>query len=243
MLVLGTGEIGEGDRAGLQEPRARRTSRSPAGARSGPPRSPRASAPRRCPLRSATRRLAEYDIVVCSTAAPDGRPDRGRVAAAMRRRPARPLLLIDLALPRDVEASRRRAPERLPLQPRRPGEDRRGEPLRARGRDRAVPGDPRPAGGRALEPASSSTWLRRRPSSDAAAPGARARPARPPRPDGRYGRLRGEPVGLVDRRPGSTSMARQLGRLRQPCARAGRRIADAGRKLAPPAPPASPRPG
>jgi glutamyl-tRNA reductase len=48
-------------------------------------------------------RLAEFDIVVCSTAAPTAILTTPAVAAAMRRRPARPLLLIDLAVPRDVE--------------------------------------------------------------------------------------------------------------------------------------------
>jgi len=50
-------------------------------------------------------RLADYDIVVCSTAAPGAVLATSAVAAAIRRRPARPLLLIDLALPRDVESS------------------------------------------------------------------------------------------------------------------------------------------
>jgi glutamyl-tRNA reductase len=50
-------------------------------------------------------RIWEFDIVVCSTAAPHAVLSRSAVAAAMRRRPARPLLLVDLALPRDVESA------------------------------------------------------------------------------------------------------------------------------------------
>jgi glutamyl-tRNA reductase len=50
-------------------------------------------------------RLADYDIVVCSTAAPAAVLSTSAISAAMRKRPARPLLLIDLALPRDVEVS------------------------------------------------------------------------------------------------------------------------------------------
>ncbi|HMD60241.1 MAG TPA: glutamyl-tRNA reductase, partial [Opitutaceae bacterium] len=50
-------------------------------------------------------RLAEYDIVVCSTAAPGAVLAAASIADAMRRRPARPLLIIDMALPRDVEPS------------------------------------------------------------------------------------------------------------------------------------------
>jgi len=50
-------------------------------------------------------RLAEYDIVVSSTAATDTILSAAAVAGAMRRRPARPLLLIDLAVPRDIDVA------------------------------------------------------------------------------------------------------------------------------------------
>ena len=49
-------------------------------------------------------RLAEFDVVVGSTAAPETVISSAAVAAALRKRPARPLFLIDLALPRDIEA-------------------------------------------------------------------------------------------------------------------------------------------
>jgi glutamyl-tRNA reductase len=49
-------------------------------------------------------RLGEFDIVVCSTAAPGTIVSAGAVRAAMKERPARPLLVVDLAMPRDVEA-------------------------------------------------------------------------------------------------------------------------------------------
>ena len=49
-------------------------------------------------------RLGEFDIVVCSTAAPGTVISAGAVEAAMRARPDRPLLVVDLAMPRDVEA-------------------------------------------------------------------------------------------------------------------------------------------
>lgn len=49
-------------------------------------------------------RLAEFDVVVGSTAAPTTVISVAAVAAALRKRPARPLFFIDLALPRDVEA-------------------------------------------------------------------------------------------------------------------------------------------
>jgi glutamyl-tRNA reductase len=49
-------------------------------------------------------KLAEFDVVVCATAAPDAVITGEAVRTTMRRRPARPLFLIDLALPRDVDA-------------------------------------------------------------------------------------------------------------------------------------------
>ncbi|OHE89661.1 MAG: glutamyl-tRNA reductase [Verrucomicrobia bacterium RIFCSPLOWO2_12_FULL_64_8] len=47
--------------------------------------------------------LAEYDVVVCCTSSPDPVVTRGMAASAIRRRPLRPLFLIDLAVPRDVD--------------------------------------------------------------------------------------------------------------------------------------------
>ena len=49
--------------------------------------------------------LHDFDIVVSSTAAPGAVVTARGVQEAMRKRAARPLFLIDLALPRDVEAS------------------------------------------------------------------------------------------------------------------------------------------
>ena len=47
--------------------------------------------------------VANADVVASSTASPDFILTRDLIAAAIRRRPARPLFLIDLALPRDVD--------------------------------------------------------------------------------------------------------------------------------------------
>jgi len=49
--------------------------------------------------------LAEFDIVVCSTAAPQIVVTREIIRTAIKKRPARPLFFIDLALPRDVDPS------------------------------------------------------------------------------------------------------------------------------------------
>jgi glutamyl-tRNA reductase len=50
-------------------------------------------------------RLAEFDIVVCATSAPDIVVTLPATKAAMHKRPAQPLFFIDLALPRDVDAA------------------------------------------------------------------------------------------------------------------------------------------
>ena len=49
--------------------------------------------------------LAEFDIIVCATAAPGAILTRDALTVAMRKRPAAPLFLIDLALPRDIDPS------------------------------------------------------------------------------------------------------------------------------------------
>ncbi|HXQ81019.1 MAG TPA: glutamyl-tRNA reductase [Opitutaceae bacterium] len=48
-------------------------------------------------------RLSEWDVVVCSTSAPGTVISAGAVRSAMRDRGARPILFIDLAMPRDVD--------------------------------------------------------------------------------------------------------------------------------------------
>jgi glutamyl-tRNA reductase len=47
--------------------------------------------------------LGRADVVLTSTAAPDLVLDAARVSRAMRSRPGRPLLVVDLAIPRDVD--------------------------------------------------------------------------------------------------------------------------------------------
>ena len=50
-------------------------------------------------------RLAEWDIVVCSTSAPGTVISAGAVRSAIRERAARPILFVDLAMPRDIDAA------------------------------------------------------------------------------------------------------------------------------------------
>jgi len=57
------------------------------------------------PFEQRDTRLAEFDVVACATSAPDIVVTRAMTAAALQRRPARPLFFIDLALPRDVDAA------------------------------------------------------------------------------------------------------------------------------------------
>jgi glutamyl-tRNA reductase len=48
-------------------------------------------------------RLHEVDVLLCSTAAPHPVVERGHVEPAVRLRPHRPLCILDIALPRDVD--------------------------------------------------------------------------------------------------------------------------------------------
>jgi glutamyl-tRNA reductase len=49
--------------------------------------------------------LNQFDVIVCATAAPGSILSATAVGNAMRQRPAAPLFLIDLALPRDIDAA------------------------------------------------------------------------------------------------------------------------------------------
>lgn len=57
------------------------------------------------PFEQRDSRLAEFDVVVCATSAPDIVVPHASAKAAMQKRPARPLFFIDQALPRDVDPS------------------------------------------------------------------------------------------------------------------------------------------
>lgn len=55
------------------------------------------------PFEQREARLAEFDVVVCATSAPDLVLNFTATKAAMHKRPARPLFFIDQALPRDID--------------------------------------------------------------------------------------------------------------------------------------------
>jgi glutamyl-tRNA reductase len=104
VLVLGTGEIGEGTARAFKSRGA--ADLAVAG------RTPERAAEVAVGLGAGTvdfeerdARVAEFDIVVCSTAAPSAVLSASAIGRAMKKRPARPLLVIDLALPRDVESA------------------------------------------------------------------------------------------------------------------------------------------
>lgn len=104
VLVLGTGEIGEGTARAFRS----RGALNLTVAGRHPERAARVASglgANTLPFVERDSRLADFDIVVSSTSAPDVILDGSSVAAAMKARPARPLLLIDMAVPRDIEAA------------------------------------------------------------------------------------------------------------------------------------------
>jgi glutamyl-tRNA reductase len=104
VLVLGTGEIGE---ATARAFRSRGTADLAVAGRRAERAAEVASGLGANTVQFEERdtHLEHFDIVVCSTAAPTSVLSAAAIARAMKRRPARPLLVIDLALPRDVESS------------------------------------------------------------------------------------------------------------------------------------------
>jgi glutamyl-tRNA reductase len=104
VLVLGAGDIGEKTaRAFQSRGAAELTVASRHGERAAELAAQLAAAA--LPFENRESRLAEFDVVVCSTSAPQAVVSHSAAEAAMRKRPNRPLFFIDLALPRDVEAT------------------------------------------------------------------------------------------------------------------------------------------
>jgi glutamyl-tRNA reductase len=104
VLVIGAGEAGQitaGNLAGAGAVRMTVTSRTPE----------RTAAvaetlnARPWPFDRREQAIADADIVISSTAAHDNVVDRAMVERVMTARPSRPLLLIDIAVPRDIEPS------------------------------------------------------------------------------------------------------------------------------------------
>ncbi len=87
--------------------------------------------------------LERADIVVSATDSPHHLIERSDLEVVMAQRAKRPLLLIDLAVPRDIDPDTRELPGVTPPGRRRRPGDRRAQHLGPRGRGRARRGDPR----------------------------------------------------------------------------------------------------
>ena len=94
--------------------------------------------------------LGAADVVVASTSAPGFVLAADELGAALRARRGRPILLVDLAVPRDVDPAPRFHRRVLRVRHRRPGGRRRGVPLRAPSRG-GTGGAYRRRGGGALQ--------------------------------------------------------------------------------------------
>ena len=81
--------------------------------------------------------LERADIVLSSTGSPHSIVERDELAAVMEARGGRPLLLIDIAVPRDIDPAVADARGRLPRRHRRPPARGRAQPVRPRGRGAA----------------------------------------------------------------------------------------------------------
>jgi glutamyl-tRNA reductase len=103
VLVVGAGEMGAGFSKALAQqpspPRVIVANRSVARAAAVAER----SGAEAVGLSQLDEELGRADVVLTSTAAPDLVLDAFRVGQAMRSRPGRPLLVVDLAIPRDVD--------------------------------------------------------------------------------------------------------------------------------------------
>jgi glutamyl-tRNA reductase len=104
VLLLGAGEIGEKTARAFQSRGAGAITVSSRGLERAMELASTLGASA-MPFEQCEGRLGEFDIVVCATAAPGTVIAARAVATGMHKRPARPLFFIDLALPRDVEAS------------------------------------------------------------------------------------------------------------------------------------------
>ena len=101
-MVLGAGEMAELALECLRERACARRS-SPTAPSSARESSPSGTARSRCTTMSAGRRCADVDVLLCSTAAPHPVVDGRARAPALRTRGDRPLCILDIALPRDVD--------------------------------------------------------------------------------------------------------------------------------------------
>ena len=106
-------------------------------------RSRSATAARRCRSTSCRRSCERADALVCATSSPHALLGAEELAAVMEARDGRPLLIIDLAVPRDVAADVRDVPGVALVRRRRPAGGRAAQQSGAPGRGVARRGDRR----------------------------------------------------------------------------------------------------
>ncbi|WP_221030047.1 glutamyl-tRNA reductase [Actomonas aquatica] len=102
VLAIGAGEIGEQTTKAFQSRGARHVTVASRTLERAMELATRLGAAA-LPYEQIEANLADFDIVCCATAAPGAILTAATIQAAMRRRRAEPLFLIDLALPRDVD--------------------------------------------------------------------------------------------------------------------------------------------
>jgi len=102
VLVLGAGEIGEKTARAFK---SREAGKMAVASRQLPHAEElaRALEAQAVPFERLAETLSDFDIAVCSLAAPEPVVTQAAAAAAMRRRAARPLFVIDLAMPRNAD--------------------------------------------------------------------------------------------------------------------------------------------
>ena len=108
--------------------------------------------------------LQAADIVVSATNSPHHIVERDGLAQVMETRSGRPLLLVDIAVPRDIEPECREVAGRQPPRHRRRAADRRAQRQRPRGRGAGGPSRSSPPSSTASSAGSPrSRWCRRSP--------------------------------------------------------------------------------
>ena len=133
VVVIGAGRDGQAHGAAHEVAGRPAASRSSAGRWRTRRGRPRPSAARRAaPWDEMDAALGASDIVITATGAAAPILTKARIEAVMRPRRSRPLFIIDIAVPRDVEAGGRRNRAGLPLQHRRSAGDGPREPGAAR---------------------------------------------------------------------------------------------------------------
>jgi glutamyl-tRNA reductase len=104
ILVLGAGEIGEKTAKAFQSRGAATLTVSSRQAERATDLAARLSAST-LPFEQREARIGDFDVIVCATSGQGTILSAAATAAAMKKRPARPVFYIDLAMPRDVEAA------------------------------------------------------------------------------------------------------------------------------------------